>query len=154
MYLPGLRTWLNSNKGTKCEIGIKKSKANLEAIHLFASHGFLNPHALNLTKTHFVAAPVVEFRRFNIRMTRHPLGDVNVAAAFQIIRDTDGPEGMIADGRLVLIKQFLTGMGLPGVGRLTAGQTSLQNRPSSEACARHGRIDNLGSLHQTSKIVR
>ena len=50
---------------------------------------WLNPHALNLAKTHFVAAPVVEFRRFDVRVTCHPLGDVNVAAAFQIIRDTD-----------------------------------------------------------------
>jgi integrase len=37
----------------------------------------LNPHALNLAKTHFVGAPVVEFRRFDFRVTRHPLGDVN-----------------------------------------------------------------------------
>ena len=33
-------------------------------------------------------------------MTRHPLGDVNVSAAFQIVRDADGPERMIAYGRL------------------------------------------------------
>ena len=52
----------------------------------------LNPHALNLAKTHFVAAPVVEFRRFDVRVTGHPLGDVNVAAAFQIVGDTDGAE--------------------------------------------------------------
>src|SRR5271165_5384731 len=46
----------------------------------------------------------------------------------------------------VLIKQFPTGMGLPAVGRLTASQTSLQNRSRSEACAtRHGRIDNFNS---------
>ena len=50
----------------------------------------LNPHPFNLAKTHFVAAPVVEFRRFDVRVTCHPLGDVNVAAAFQIVRDTDG----------------------------------------------------------------
>jgi hypothetical protein len=35
----------------------------------------------NLAKTHFVAAPVVEFSRFDVRVTSHPLGDVNVAAA-------------------------------------------------------------------------
>jgi hypothetical protein len=60
----------------------------------------LNPHAFNLAKTHLIAAPVVEFGRFDVRVTRHPLGDVNVAAAFQIIRDTDGPERMIAYCRL------------------------------------------------------
>src|SRR5580700_10270179 len=60
----------------------------------------LNPHPFNPAKTHFVAAPVVEFRRFDVRVTRHSLGDVNVAAAFQIVRDTDGPERMIAYGRL------------------------------------------------------
>ena len=59
-----------------------------------------NPHAFNLAKTHFVAAPVVEFRGLDVRVTRHPLGDVNVAAAFQIVRDANGPERMIAYGRL------------------------------------------------------
>jgi hypothetical protein len=63
-----------------------------EAIHLFASHAFLNPDPFNFAETHFVAAPVVKFRRFDVRVTCHPLGDINVAAAFQIIRDTDGPE--------------------------------------------------------------
>jgi hypothetical protein len=60
-------------------------------IHLFASHAFLNPNALNLAKTHFIASPVVEFRGFDVRVTCHPLGDVNVAATFQTVRDTDGP---------------------------------------------------------------
>jgi hypothetical protein len=61
---------------------------------------WLNPHALNLAKTYFGAAPVVEFHRFDVRVTRHPLGDVNVSAAFQIVRDTDGAEKMIAYCRL------------------------------------------------------
>jgi hypothetical protein len=59
-----------------------------------------NPHPFNFAKTHLIAAPVVEFRRFDVRVACHPLGDVNVSAAFQIIRDTDGPERMIAYCRL------------------------------------------------------
>jgi hypothetical protein len=30
----------------------------------------------NLATTHFVAAPVVEFRRFDVRVTCHPLGEL------------------------------------------------------------------------------
>src|SRR5208282_558987 len=49
-------------------------------------------------------------------------------------------------GSYVLIKQFPTGMGLPAVRRLTASQTSLQNRSSSEACATPDvRIDNFNA---------
>jgi len=44
---------------------------------------WLNPHALNLAKTHFVAAPVIEFRRFDVRVTCHPLGDPSSAKVHQ-----------------------------------------------------------------------
>jgi len=36
-----------------------------------------NTYAFDFAETHFVAAPVVEFRRFDVRVTCHPLGDVN-----------------------------------------------------------------------------
>src|ERR1700724_3451398 len=55
----------------------------------------LNPDALNLAEAYFVAAPVIQLGRLDVGVTGHALGDVNIPAAFQVIRKPYGPEGMV-----------------------------------------------------------
>ena len=39
-----------------------------------------------------IPVPVVKFCRFDAGVARHALGHVNVSAAYQVIRDAEGPE--------------------------------------------------------------